>query len=161
MHRLIPNHGLHRCVWSLSTPESRSSYIKLPRICLVVTSPRKLAPQREWNIWMIGWGFQACQCARKFERYPRDVFSRESGGRSCTRDVTEPQIYVRPKPEKNEDISIVCRVAKTPFSYTIHNSSKPKNHFFRFSEICTTLICIRTQLKAIFYSTQIGMFYFW
>ena len=36
-------------------------------------------------------GFQACQCARKFERDPRDVFPRESGGRSCTRDVTQPQ----------------------------------------------------------------------
>ena len=36
-------------------------------------------------------GFQACQCARKFERDPRDAFARESGGRSCTRDVTQPQ----------------------------------------------------------------------
>ena len=78
--------------------------------------------------------------ARKFERHPRDVFPRESGGRSCTRNVTQPQIYVRPKPEKNEDTPTVCRVAKTPFRYTTHNPSKPKNHFTRFSAICTSLI---------------------
>ena len=55
------------------------------------------------------------------------MFARESGGRSCTRNVTEPQIYVRPKPEKNEDTPTVCRVAKTPFSYTTQNTSKLKN----------------------------------
>ena len=60
------------------------------------------------------------------------MFSRESGGRSCTRDVTQPQIYVRPKPEKNEDTPTVCRVAKTPFSYTTQNTSKLKNQRFRF-----------------------------
>ena len=53
-------------------------------------------------------------------------------------NVTQPQIYVRPKPEKNEDISIVCRVAKTPFSYTIHNLSKPKNHFFDLHDTHTS-----------------------
>ena len=89
---------------------------------------------------MIGWGFQACQCARKFERNPRDVFPRESGGRSCTRNVTQPQIYVRPNPEKNEDTPTVCRVAKTPFSYTTQNTSKLKNQRFRFRPFCTTLI---------------------
>ena len=70
------------------------------------------------------------------------MFARESGGRSCTRNDTQPQIYVRPKPEKNEDTPTVCRVAKTPFSYTTQNTIKLKNQRFRFRPFCTTPILI-------------------
>ena len=69
-------------------------------------------------------GFQACQCARKFERDPRDVFPRESGGRSCPETSHNRKIYVRPKPGKKEDTSTVCRVAKTTFYYTTQTTSK-------------------------------------
>ena len=74
------------------------------------------------------------------------MLTRESGGRSCTRNVTEPQIYVRPKPEKNEDTPTVCRVAKTTFRYTTQTTSKPKWQVFD-QHIVIVLGAVRVRVK--------------
>ena len=71
----------------------------------------------------------------------REMCSRERVADGVVPETSHNRkIYVRPKPGKKEDTSTVCRVAKTTFYYTTQTTSKKQYQFFRFSEICTSLI---------------------